>query len=114
MRAVAQTPWAIAKTGTETPTIFEALCEAAAQQVQDFKPHAVGLRRARCCPSTLGRDHDQHGDAPPVLEALGEAAAQQVQDFKPHAAGLRRARRGTKLWAMAMTGTGTPEVFEAL
>ncbi len=51
---------------------------------------------------------------PPVLEALGEAAAQQVQDFKPHAAGLRRARRGTKLWAMAMTGTGTPEVFEAL
>ena len=38
---VANTLWAMAKTGTQMPDVFEALCTAAAQKVQDFNAQEI-------------------------------------------------------------------------
>ena len=38
---IANTLWAMAKTGTQMPDVFEALCTAAVQKVQDFNAQGI-------------------------------------------------------------------------
>ncbi len=63
----------MAKTGTQMPDVFEALCTAAAEKAQDF--NAQGLAIALWAMAKTGTQ------MPEVFEALCTEAAQKVQDF---------------------------------
>ena len=66
---MANTVWAMAKTGTCMPKVFETLCTAAGEKVQDFNsPEIANTLLARC-------------NTPEVFEALCMAADEKVQDF---------------------------------
>ncbi len=70
---LANTLWAMAKTGTQMPDVFEALCTAAARKLQDF--NAQGLANTLWAMAKTGTQ------MPEVFEALCTEAAQKVQDF---------------------------------
>ncbi len=80
------------------PDVFEALCTAGVQKVQDFNAQEIA--------NTLWAMAKTGTQTPDVFEALCAEASRKVQDFNAQ-------EIANTLWAMAKSGTRKPEVLEA-
>ncbi len=69
-QGLANALWAMAKTGTRTPDVFEAICAEASRKVQDCNAQEIA--------NTLRAMTKTGTQAPDVFEALCTAAAQKV------------------------------------